>query len=47
MFPRWIPVLGLAACLSLAVWVELRILLVGLALLGAGISAHLVAHRAR
>jgi APA family basic amino acid/polyamine antiporter len=47
MFPRWIPMLGLAACLSLAFWVEPRILVVGLALLGAGISAHLIARRAQ
>jgi APA family basic amino acid/polyamine antiporter len=47
MFPRWIPMLGLAACLSLAFWVEPRILLAGLALLGAGIAAHLVARRAQ
>jgi APA family basic amino acid/polyamine antiporter len=45
IFPRWIPVLGLTACLSLASWVDLRVLLVGLGALGAGVLAHLIARR--
>jgi APA family basic amino acid/polyamine antiporter len=47
MFPRWIPLVGLAGCLSLAFWVEPRVLLVGVALLGAGVAAHLFAQRRR
>ena len=47
MFPRWIPLLGLAGCLSLAFWVELPILLAGVGLLGAGVAAHLLARRSR
>jgi APA family basic amino acid/polyamine antiporter len=47
MFPRWIPLVGLGGCLGLAFWVELRVLLVGVGLLGVGISAHLIARRSR
>ncbi|QDT01310.1 APC family permease [Adhaeretor mobilis] len=37
LYPRFIPWLGLAACLSLAFWVEPRIWVVGLALIAAGL----------
>jgi basic amino acid/polyamine antiporter, APA family len=47
MFPRWVPRIGLAACLSLAFWVELGVLLAGLGLLGSGVAAHLLARRYR
>jgi len=42
IFPRWIPALGLTACLSLAFWVDPRVLLPGLAALGAGVFAHVL-----
>jgi APA family basic amino acid/polyamine antiporter len=45
MFPRWIPLLGLVGCLSLAFWVELQILLVGAGLLAAGVAVHRIARR--
>lgn len=44
LFPRWIPAVGLTGCLGLAFWVERSIWLVGLALLTAGLAAH-VGHR--
>jgi APA family basic amino acid/polyamine antiporter len=47
LFPRWIPAAGLVGCLSLAFWVEIRIWLVGLALLGLGLAAHLLRRRIR
>jgi len=37
LYPRWIPAAGLAGCLGLAFWVEPRVWLVGLALIGAGL----------
>ena len=43
LFPRWIPVLGLAGCLGLAFWVEPRIWGVGLGLLVVGLGGHAVA----
>lgn len=43
MFPRWIPWAGLAGCLSLAFWVEPRVLVMGTGLLGIGVAAHLLA----
>lgn len=45
IFPRWIPAAGLIGCLSLAFWVEVRIWLTGLALLGIGLVAHLARRR--
>ena len=36
LYPRWIPVLGLASCLFVAFWVEPSIWLVGLGVLAAG-----------
>lgn len=39
--PRWIPVVGLVGCLGLAFWVERRVWLVGLTLLGVGLAFHL------
>ena len=47
LFPRWIPVVGLAGCLGLAFWVEPRIWGVGSALLVVGLIAHRVARRRR
>ena len=46
LFPRWIPVAGLAGCLGLAFWVEPRIWLVGLGLLALGLVGHRL-HRGR
>jgi len=37
LYPRWIPAAGLVGCLGLAFWVEPRVWLVGLALIGAGL----------
>lgn len=47
LFPRWIPVCGLIACLSLAFWVEPVYWLTGLGLIGAGLIWHRlrVSHR--
>lgn len=47
LFPRWIPAAGLAGCLGLAFWVERRVWLVGLALLGLGLAGHLLRRRRR
>ncbi|MFP3948311.1 MAG: APC family permease, partial [Longimicrobiales bacterium] len=47
MFPRWVPAAGLVGCLSLAFWVEPRVWIVGLALLGTGVAGHLIARRSR
>jgi basic amino acid/polyamine antiporter, APA family len=45
--PRWVPAVGLMACLSLAFMVELRIWLFGLVLLGAGLVARAVFARSQ
>jgi len=37
LYPRWIPAAGLVGCLGLAFWVEPRVWMVGLALMGAGV----------
>lgn len=47
IFPRWIPAAGLVGCLSLAFWVERRVWLTGLALLGIGLAGHMIARRWR
>lgn len=47
LYPRALAVLGLAACLFLAFWVDRTIWLVGLALLGLGVIWHLIAARLR
>ncbi len=44
-YPRWVSALGLASCLGLAFWVEVRIWLAGLALVALGLVWHLVARR--
>jgi len=36
LYPRWIPAAGLVGCLGLAFWVEPRVWMVGLALIGVG-----------
>ncbi|MEX1033586.1 MAG: APC family permease [Cellvibrionaceae bacterium] len=43
LYPRWIAALGLAACLFLAVWVDVYTLLIGLALIGTGLVWHRIA----
>jgi APA family basic amino acid/polyamine antiporter len=45
LFPRWISALGLVGCLSLAVFVPPRILLLGAVLIVAGLVWHAVATR--
>lgn len=40
LYPRWVPALGLSGCLFLAFWIDPRIWLPGLALLGAGLVWH-------
>lgn len=40
LFPRWIPIAGLAGCLGLAFWVERQVWLAGLALLAVGLAGH-------
>jgi basic amino acid/polyamine antiporter, APA family len=45
LYPRWIPAVGLAGCLSLAFWVDVSVWLSGLALLGAGLLGHAWAQR--
>lgn len=43
LYPRWISLLGLASCLSLAFWVEVRVWATGLALLFVGFLWHGIA----
>lgn len=45
LFPRWIPAAGLIGCLGLAFWVDARVWLAGLALLGIGLAGHLIRRR--
>ena len=45
IFPRWISVAGLAGCLSLAAFVEPRVLAVGVAVIVLGVLWHLLAAR--
>jgi APA family basic amino acid/polyamine antiporter len=40
LFPRWIPWAGFVSCLGLAFWVEPRIWLVGLSVIGVGLLYH-------
>ncbi|HEV7282974.1 MAG TPA: amino acid permease [Pirellulaceae bacterium] len=47
LYPRWIAGAGLGACLFLAFWVEARIWLVGLSVIGIGLLWHLVCRRLR
>ncbi len=47
IFPRWISVAGLAGCLSLAAFVEPRVLAVGVAVIVLGALWHLLAARIR
>ena len=45
LFPRWIAIAGLVACLFLAFWVETNIWLIGLALIGLGLVWQQAARR--
>ena len=45
LYPRWIPAAGLAGCLGLAFWVEPRVWMVGLALIGVGLVGRAVISR--
>ena len=45
IYPRIIPVLGLFGCLFLAFWIEPKIWISGLVLIGIGLIWHTVAHR--
>ena len=45
LYPRWIPWLGLAACLFLAFWVEPVIWMIGLALIAVGLLWQQIARR--
>lgn len=45
LYPRWVAILGLSACLFLAFWVDVEIWLVGLGLLAAGLLWQQIAHR--
>ncbi len=45
LFPRWVAVLGLVACLFLAFWVEVQIWVIGLVLLGAGLVWQQISQR--
>ena len=47
LFPKWISVAGLLGCLSLAAFVEPRVLLVGLGVIVAGLLWHTLAARLR
>lgn len=40
LYPRWIPAMGLFGCLFLAFWIEPKILMIGLVLIGAGLIWH-------
>lgn len=45
LYPRWIAWAGLISCLFLAFWVEARVWLVGIGLIGAGLVWHWVRQR--
>ncbi|HAX75525.1 MAG TPA: amino acid permease [Cyanobacteria bacterium UBA11372] len=45
LYPKWLALLGLAACLFLAFWVEQQIWLTGLSLIIAGLIWHFVVQR--
>ncbi|MBK8206920.1 MAG: amino acid permease [Planctomycetes bacterium] len=45
LYPRWIALVGLAACLFLAFWVDWRVWAAGLGLIVAGLVWHTVARR--
>jgi basic amino acid/polyamine antiporter, APA family len=38
LYPKWIPVMGLAGCLFLAFWIELNIIILGLILIAIGLK---------
>lgn len=43
LFPRWISIAGLAACLFLAFWVEVQVWLIGLGLIASGLAWQMIA----
>jgi APA family basic amino acid/polyamine antiporter len=45
LYPRWIAVAGLIACLFLAFWVPVGIWVAGLALIAAGLAWHKIVAR--
>jgi basic amino acid/polyamine antiporter, APA family len=45
LYPKWLAVAGLVACLFLAFWVEIRIWLIGLGLIAFGLVWHALAQR--
>jgi APA family basic amino acid/polyamine antiporter len=45
LFPRWLAIAGLAACLFLAFWVEWQIWLLGLGLIGVGLGWQFLSQR--
>ena len=45
LYPRFIPIAGLAACIFLAFWVPIHIWATGLALIGGGLVWHFLAQR--
>jgi APA family basic amino acid/polyamine antiporter len=44
-YPRFVAVIGLAACVGLAFWVDLEVWLAGLGLIAVGLAWHAVARR--
>lgn len=45
LYPRWIPVVGMLSCLSLAFWVDREVWTFGLGLMGIGLVWHRIARR--
>lgn len=45
LFPRWVSACGLLSCVGLAFWVEPRVWIAGLVLIGVGLIWHAVARR--
>jgi len=43
LYPRFIPVMGLFGCLFLAFWIDPKILLLGVGVIGVGLVWHWVA----
>jgi APA family basic amino acid/polyamine antiporter len=47
LYPRWLALVGLAACLFLAFWVDAQVWLVGLGLIATGLVWHAIAQSSR